>query len=196
MKKFLCCVSIFIFLTGMFLAGSAKAADFTAWTNVWFRTNSVQTGFSAPLLPTGGKVTSERSPRTMFLKFVSCDATLSACNVSACTQNQTTSEWTLQTGLGAIIAGGNALDFIGSLGFSFDKNTGVTETYTVPFRVKGGVQPKNPNVIRTATFVSTGGVYTELREDQTTGGTGDVTLNGAIIQAGRVGSVVPTACQP
>jgi hypothetical protein len=121
---------------------------------------------------------------------------LSACDVSVCTENRTTSEWVLQTGVVAILAGGNALDFIGSLNFSFDEYTGVTETYTVPFRVKGNEGRKGSNVIKTGTMTSVGGSYIELKEDQTTGGVGEVNLNGQMVQAARVSSIIPAVCQP
>jgi hypothetical protein len=46
MKKVLLSIGVFVFLLGILFSGLARAADFTAWTDVWFKVNAVETGLA------------------------------------------------------------------------------------------------------------------------------------------------------
>ena len=198
MKRFLFASLALVVLFGVSFTGAVSAADFTVWTNTWVKVIVGELGYAAPSLPAGGKVTVTRErDSVMFLKFVSCNAALAACNMSVCTRNTTTNEYSLQTGIAANIVGGSALDFLTSLSFNYQEATGTTETFFAPLRVRGAVTAKTPVTLKTVALTPIGGSYTETLENQNTGEVGQVTFKGAgLIPAAKVATTVPVACQP
>jgi hypothetical protein len=191
MKRSLCVSLAVVALLAVVFADTAKAADFTPWTHIWVKATLAESGLTAPAFPTGGKVTSVREKdAVLYLKFVSCDAILGACNVSVCTLNATTNTYSLQTGFAAPLIGGNPLDFLTYLVFGYQEATGVTESLTLPLRVRATT---TGSALRTVSLTSIGGAFMETPEDGSSGEIGTATLKATSLVSS---ASVPTPCQP
>ena len=182
-------------LLGFICAGPGQAADFTAWTTIWLQARVVESGYAAPVLPGGGKVTRDHErDANVFVEFTSCDATAATCEVDVCTFDFTTQAWTLQTDLTIPILGGGALDFLTLLDYTYTEETGVTEEFVLPLRVKGRTANAESNVLKGASFTSLGGYYRETFTAPAAVGVGAITFNGNMIPASQVATKVPAVC--
>lgn len=182
------------------LAGVAHAAQFSDWAGVWFKATATESGFQATQLPTEGKVKSYHASiaGNVFVKVNSCDISTTACSLNVCVlTNAATQTWSLHPNITVTTYAGSALDFLTVLDFTYTLSAGHEVQYSVPLRIKGSVDKKAPDVIKSASVNSSGGLFIETvtTTSPATVATGSLSLNGAFIPSNKVASKVPSACQ-
>lgn len=183
--------------------GPTQAADFSVWMDVWLKATSSKSGVQGPVLPTGGKVeTDKRRAGSVFVKIASCDSAAESCTLDVCNYDAESAAWILHSNVAATILSGNYLDFLTILELTYERPAGDLVEVKIPLRIRGGINRGLPASIISASINSVGGYYVETTFNNPVDkvpvdrSIGTVTLNGSLVPVVQVGRKVPPACTP
>lgn len=101
--------------------------------------------------------------------------------------------WTRYTGLQRNAVGGKPENFIAFFSVSYEDPDGRQQSYWIPLNVKGKESSSNAGEIKSGSFKELGGVFVEVREDET--GMGEVKFKDGFVDPDDVLLLVPEGCR-
>jgi len=189
-------VVVAAFIGFVFVGISHANLSFADWGGSWFSVQVSESGKAGPA-PAGpsyvedNPYTNDEKKSTTYLLVDSYDFNTGTFDVVYCVFDG--SIWTRHTGLEWNAVGGEPENFLAFFSVSYLDPDDRQQTYWIPLNVKGKESSNNAGEVISGSFKNLGGVFTEVRADQT--GMGEVKFKGTFVDPDYVLTVVPEGCR-